>query len=114
MGTQADPERVYLSYCTCPNAEVADQIARALVAERLAACVNILPGVQSVYRWEEQVETEAEVLLIIKSTARCVDAMIERIETLHPYEVPEVIAFPITVGNKNYLDWVRQCTANTH
>ncbi len=113
MGTQADPDSVYLSYCTCPNNEVAGQLAQALVTEQLAACVNILPGVQSVYRWDEQLETEAEVLLIIKTTAACVDALIERIEALHPYEVPEVIGYPVTIGNKNYLDWVRQCTANT-
>jgi len=93
-------------YVTAPNSETAARIGRTLVEEKLAACVNILPGVQSIYRWEEQVETEAEVLLIIKSTALCVDAMIERIETLHPYEVPEVIAYKS--GTDEYLERIQR------
>lgn len=111
-GTHSDPDGVYLSYCTCPSAEVAEELARALVSERLAACVNILTGVRSVYRWGGQLETESEVLLLVKTRAARLDALIGRIEALHPYEVPEVIACPITAGNDNYLDWVRQCTAN--
>jgi periplasmic divalent cation tolerance protein len=111
-GTQSHPIGVYVSYCTCPDAEVAAELARALVDERLAACVNIIAGVQSVYRWGDQLETDAEVLLVIKTSAHRLDALIKRIEALHPYEVPEVIACPVAAGNKNYLEWVRQCTAN--
>lgn len=114
MGTQPTPESVYLTLCTCPDAQTAQSLAQTLVAERLAACVNIMPGVVSVYRWQAKIETDTEVLLIIKTTERQVAALAARIETLHPYDVPEVISHPITAGNKNYLDWVRQCTANNH
>jgi periplasmic divalent cation tolerance protein len=91
---------------------MAQSLAQTLVAERLAACINVMPGVVSVYRWQDKIETETEVLLISKTTERQVAALAARIETLHPYDVPEVISHPITAGNKNYLDWVRQCTAN--
>lgn len=114
MGTQPAPEPVYVSLCTCPDAQTGQTLAQALVSEHLAACVNILPGVVSVYRWQAEIETDNEVLLIIKTTERLVDALAARIKALHPYDVPEVISHPITAGNKNYLDWVRQCTANNH
>jgi periplasmic divalent cation tolerance protein len=111
MGTDSAPDPVYIVYCTCPNMETAQTLAQTLVAEDLAACVNILPGVTSVYRWEGQVETDAERLLIIKTTASCSATLTARIEQLHPYDVPEVIAHPITAGHEHYLNWVRQCTA---
>lgn len=114
MGTHPDPEQVYLSYCTCPDAETARSLARTLVAEHLAACVNVLPGLVSIYRWQERIETDTEVLLMIKTTQARVAALAARIETLHPYDIPEVISHPITTGNTHYLDWVRQCTANNH
>lgn len=114
METRPDPEQVYLSYCTCPDAETAQTLAQTLVAEHLAACVTVLPGLISVYRWQAQIETDAEVLLLIKTTQACVAALAARIETLHPYDVPEVISHPIITGNQHYLDWVRQCTANNH
>lgn len=114
MGTHDTPEPVYVSLCTCPNMQTAQELAEALVSEHLAACVNILSGVVSIYRWQTEIETDNEVLLIIKTKESSVDALAARIEALHPYEVPEVISHPITAGNKNYLDWVRQCTANNH
>ena len=110
--TVSEPLSVCL--CTCPDEKIGQSLAQTLVAERLAACVNILPGVVSVYRWQAAIETDNEVLLIIKTTQNLVDALAVRIEALHPYDVPEVICHPITAGNKNYLDWVRQCTANNH
>ncbi|MFP4062701.1 MAG: divalent-cation tolerance protein CutA [Halochromatium sp.] len=114
MGTRPDPEQVYLSYCTCPDLETAQALARTLVAEHLAACVNVLPGLISVYRWQARIETDAEVLLLMKTTQARVADLAARIDSLHPYEVPEVISHPITAGHPHYLDWVRQCTANTH
>jgi periplasmic divalent cation tolerance protein len=114
MGTQPDPEQVYLSYCTCPDTDTAQSLARTLVAEQLAACVSVLPGLVSIYRWQAQIETDAEVLLLIKTTQARLAALAARIETLHPYKVPEVISHPITTGNTHYLDWVRQCTVNNH
>lgn len=113
MGTHPPSATVYVAYCTCPNAEVGSEIARQLVEERLAACVNMLPNVVSVYRWGAQVETDQEVLLMIKTTALRVDALSARITALHPYDVPEIIAHAIAAGHENYLDWVRQCTATT-
>ncbi|MEK7206782.1 MAG: divalent-cation tolerance protein CutA [Pseudomonadota bacterium] len=92
---------------TCPDSAAAERIAKALVAERLAACVNILPVAQSIYLWKGQVESAAEHLLLIKSLTRAFRQIEKRILELHPYELPEVIAVPITSGFKDYLAWVR-------
>ncbi len=82
-------------------------MAEALVESKLAACVNLLSGIQSVYRWEGKVETAREVLLLIKSTAARFDELRDRITELHSYDTPEVIALPITAGSDKYLDWIR-------
>ena len=100
-----DPCQIVLT--TCPDSAAAERIAKTLVTERLAACVNILPIAQSVYIWKGQVESAAEQLLIIKCLARAYRPIEKRIRELHPYELPEVIAVPITSGLKNYLAWVR-------
>ncbi|WP_460728990.1 divalent-cation tolerance protein CutA [Lysobacter rhizosphaerae] len=97
---------VLLAYSTCPDAASADAIARVLVDERLAACVNRLPGVHSTYRWQGQVEQADEVLLLIKTTADRLDALTARLRTLHPYELPELIAVEACAGLPAYLDWV--------
>jgi periplasmic divalent cation tolerance protein len=89
---------------TCPDAETAARIARALVAERLAACVNRVPGVTSTYRWQGEVHDAAEVLLLIKTTRERFDALRDRLVELHPYEVPELIALDIADGLPVYLD----------
>ncbi len=91
---------------TCPNRRAANRIARALVGERLAACVNIVPIAQSVYRWRGKVESAAEFLLVIKSLKRSYPRLETRLRTLHPYELPEVIAVPIAGGYRNYLAWI--------
>ncbi|WP_206171745.1 divalent-cation tolerance protein CutA [Thiorhodococcus mannitoliphagus] len=96
--------------CTCPNRETAIALARALVAEHLAACVSLLPGVTSVYRWEGRVEEDDELLLLIKTTAERTNDLTERLRQLHPYDVPEIIAVPITEGLEEYLSWVAACT----
>lgn len=93
-------------YCTCPDRERAERIAAALVDERLAACVNILPGVTSVYRWEDGRQTDAELLLIVKTRGEAYPALEARIRELHPYEVAEVIALPIARGSAAYLEWI--------
>jgi periplasmic divalent cation tolerance protein len=98
--------------CTCCNETEARSIAEALVESRLAACVNLLRGVQSVYRWEGQVETAHEVLLIVKSTAERFDELQTRITELHSYSIPEIIALPIAAGSEKYLNWIRQETAS--
>ena len=91
---------------TAPNAEVAHRLARTLVEERLAACVNIVPAVTSIYRWQGRLNEEPETLLIVKSTQANFDALSARIHQLHPYTTPEVIALPITAGAAPYLAWL--------
>ena len=93
--------------CTVPDEAAARQIASALVVERLAACVNIVPGVSSVYRWEGAVETASELLLIIKTTAAIYNQLQERIRVLHPYELPEVIAVALDQGLPEYFAWIK-------
>ena len=97
-----------LCLSTCPDTETAAKIARLLVEERLAACVNRLPGVLSTYRWQGEIREDAEVLLLIKTTATRLAALERRLLELHPYQVPELIAVPVAQGHAAYLDWVRQ------
>jgi periplasmic divalent cation tolerance protein len=99
-----------LCLSTCPDAETATRIARALVEERLAACVNRLPGVHSVYRWQAKVIDDAEVLLVIKTTSGRFEALRDRLVELHPYEVPELIAIEVSGGHGAYLDWIAATT----
>lgn len=102
---------VLIALSTCPDADVAGRIARALVGEGLAACVNAMPGVTSVYLWEGAVQTDTEVQLLIKTTAARLSALMDRVRELHPYALPEVIAVPVIGGLPEYLQWVRTCTA---
>lgn len=95
--------------CTCPSAEVAENIARHLVDARLAACVNILPGVRSVYLWQGAIEAAQEQLLLINSAQSQYTAIESVIKTLHPYQVPEIIALPIQQGSAEYLQWIDSC-----
>ena len=97
-----------LVYCTCGSTENAQQIATALVAEQLAACVNILPGIQSIYRWQGQLESATEWLLLIKTRAECLPRLQERVKNLHTYELPEIIAVPIASGYEPYLTWITE------
>jgi len=101
------PATVLLCYCTCPDAASAQALARALVDERLAACVNRVPGVRSTYRWQGEVIDDGEELLLIKTTAARLPALKARLPQLHPYEVPELVAVPVADGHDTYLDWVR-------
>jgi periplasmic divalent cation tolerance protein len=100
-------EQVLVALTTAPSVEVAERIGRSLVEERLAACANVLGGVTSIFRWKGAVERESEVLVILKTTAGEVEALERRVAELHPYEVPELLAFPIEVGHAAYLEWVR-------
>ena len=93
---------------TCPSEHTAERIARALVEERLAACVNRVAGVSSIYRWRGEVREDAEVLLLIKTTRECMEPLRARLVELHPYEVPELIALDIVAGHVPYLDWLRE------
>ncbi len=93
-------------FCTCPDESVADRIAMALVEERLAACVNRVPGVVSTYRWQGSVHRDAEVQLLIKTTRDRFVALRDRILTLHPHELPEIVAVDIALGSTLYLAWI--------
>jgi len=97
---------VLACYCTCPDLVSAERLAEALVGERLAACVNVLPGLRSVYRWQGTVEHADEVLLLIKTTHERLDALAARVQALHPYELPELLAVEAAGGLPAYLDWV--------
>jgi periplasmic divalent cation tolerance protein len=92
---------------TCPDEDSAATIARALVEERLAACVNVGGGVRSIYRWQGKVEESDERLLVVKARADRLEALAARVAALHPYDVPEVLALPVRGGLAPYLDWVR-------
>ena len=93
-------------FSTCPDAASADRIAATLVEERLAACVNVLPGVRSTYRWQDQVRRDDELLLVIKTTGDRLDALRERLTAIHPYELPELVAVEAAGGSPAYLDWI--------
>ena len=96
---------------TAPEAAVGRRIASTLVEERLAACVNLVPGISSIYRWDGGVQEDVEVLLVVKtSEARCSE-LADRVRELHPYELPEVLALTAAGGSAPYLDWVRQETS---
>lgn len=97
--------------CTVPSEDVGVAIARAVVEGSLAACVNIVPGVRSIYRYQGKVEDDRELLLVIKTRTDKIAALEVAIRALHPYEVPEVIALDITTGAAPYLAWVREQTA---
>ena len=91
---------------TIGSGEEALRVAHALVERGLAACVNVLPAVTSVYRWQGRIETDTEHLMVIKTTAAGFPALREALVSLHPYEVPEVLALPVADGHPPYLDWL--------
>lgn len=92
-----------------PGREDAQTMARLLVEEKLAACVQLLP-IESVYRWEGAVQNEAEVLLLIKTRTALFDTVMARIKAAHPYTVPEIVGWPLAVGHGPYLDWIGEST----
>jgi periplasmic divalent cation tolerance protein len=97
-------------YVTVGSSEEAEQLASSLVEERLAACVNRIKEVQSIYRWEGKVQRSSEELLVIKTRRDLFDALKSRVQDLHSYTVPEVIALPILEGNPSYLQWLNEQT----
>ena len=103
---------VLLALCTCPDSGSADTIASLLVEEQIAACVSIVPGLTSVYRWQGKIERDAEVLLLIKTTEQQIETLTARVLELHPYDLPEIIAVPVTRGLPQYLEWVSSCISD--
>ncbi|HHI93961.1 MAG TPA: divalent-cation tolerance protein CutA [Gammaproteobacteria bacterium] len=100
-----------LILCACPDQTTAQNIANQLVDRAMAACVSILPGLTSIYQWQGKRETAQEHLLLIKTTDIAYPALEQAVTELHPYELPEVIAVPITQGLNGYLQWIEQQTA---
>jgi len=97
-------------FITASTEEEAVKIARALVESRLAACVNIVKDIRSIYRWQGKIEDEKEVLMIVKSQRKHFATLSEKVKKMHSYQVPEIIAFPIIEGLENYLKWLREAT----
>jgi periplasmic divalent cation tolerance protein len=100
-------DQVIVAFSSCPNEATAQRLAQALVNERLATCVNRLPGMTSTYFWDGRLQDEAEILLIIKTTAARLAELQARLTALHPYKLPELVALPVAGGNEPYLQWVR-------
>lgn len=98
---------------TCDSAKIANLIAEKLVSNKLAACVNIIKGIESVYQWQGKIEHENEILLIIKTRQSLFSRIEQTIQELHNYELPEIIAVPIEAGESNYLDWIQSATLAT-
>jgi periplasmic divalent cation tolerance protein len=94
--------------CTCASEEDGERLARALVTGRLAACVSVVPGLRSFYRWQGEIEEASEYLLLIKSSRDRFDGLREAIEKLHSYAVPEVLALPVVAGAPSYLAWLAE------
>jgi periplasmic divalent cation tolerance protein len=93
-------------FSTCPSAEEAEKVARGLVEKRLAACVTLIPGARSIYRWKGTVEEAGEYVLIIKSRRDLFARLMEELAAIHSYEVPEILALPVVEGAPAYIDWI--------
>lgn len=104
---------IVIVFSTLPDVNQANLVAKTLVEEGLVACVNILPGVQSVYRWQGQIESSAEVMLLIKTTEQAYPELEQKIKALHPYELPEIMAISPVAGLPAYLDWVVQSVSSS-
>lgn len=102
----AKDTKCLLVLCTCDGLDVAEQISQGLVEHKLAACVNIVSNVASFFRWQGKLESNSELLLMIKTTGACFVAVEQKIKSLHPFAVPEIIAIPIVDGSQDYLDWI--------
>ena len=99
-------ENALLALSTFPDVETARRIARQLVTENFAACANIIPAIESIYRWKEKIETSAETLVYFKLSEERQSSFQEKLRSLHPYEVPEIIFFSVSGGLPEYLRWV--------
>ena len=97
--------------CTCPDEATAADLSHQLVEAGLAACVNRFGGLTSVYKWDGELKSGTEVQLVIKTSSAAVEPLTELLVKLHPYELPEIIAVPITAGHGPYLDWIRKQTS---
>jgi periplasmic divalent cation tolerance protein len=97
-------------FITAPNEEEGAKIARTLVEERLAGCVNIVKPIRSIYRWQDNIEDDTETLMIVKTQKRLFESLSSRVMELHSYTVPEIVAVPVVQGSKDYLKWLEEVT----
>ena len=105
-------EKILLALSTFPDAETARQISNQLVSEKFAACANILPAIESIYRWKEKIESGNETLVFFKLSEDRQPAFQEKLRSLHPYEVPEIVFVPVASGLPDYLRWVAESCAS--
>lgn len=105
-------DKILLALSTFPDRETAQRVSSQLITEKFAACANILPGVESIYRWKEKIETGTEILVFFKLAEERQSSFQEKLRSIHPYELPEIIFLPISSGLPGYLGWViENCTA---
>ena len=97
-------------FMTAPDAAVAEDVVRTLVAERLAACGNIMPAVTSIYRWREEIHRESEAFVLLKTSAANAERVVQRIAELHPYDVPEALVLDVAHGLPSYMQWIHEST----
>lgn len=108
-------ESYIVIYCTCPDSATAETLAGTLLQEKLIACANLIPGLESHYWWKGKIQKDKEVLLIMKTTHSLFKAIELLIQNNHPYQVPEIIALPIVKGSSSYLSWIQGSVAgNSH
>jgi periplasmic divalent cation tolerance protein len=106
-----ETSRYIVVLMTAPSPEIGQQIAQALVEQKLAACVNLVSSIRSIYAWEGKINTDDEVLLVVKTRQDLfADRLIPTVKALHPYQTPEIIALPILAGAQDYLDWIERET----
>ena len=104
------PSDITVVFCTCPDQATASRIADALVERQLCACVSLIPAITSIYLWQGKRESTREVLMLIKTRTSSYPALEKAVLSMHPYELPELIAIPVDKGLPGYLNWVEQCT----
>jgi periplasmic divalent cation tolerance protein len=107
-----DPAQAIVVFITTADSEEAARLADMLIGQRLAACVQILPEIESVYRWQGKIERQKEVLLIAKTTSSRFEALEREVRTIHSYETPEIVALPLTVGSAPYLEWLNSSVSD--
>ena len=110
MSNEVHQGKEIVVYVTAPNEDEAAGIARSLVELKLAACVNIIKDIRSIYRWQGTLQDDSEVLMIIKTREELFDPLTVEVRKLHSYDVPEIIALPISLGSEDYIKWIREST----
>jgi Uncharacterized protein involved in tolerance to divalent cations len=101
-------EKILLALSTFPDAQIARRISNQLVSERFAACANIFPSVESIYRWKEKIESGNETFVFFKVSENCQSPFQDKLRSLHPYDVPEIIFVPVASGLQEYLQWISE------